>query len=231
MRYPIRSIHQIEMTSRCNLKCTYCPSYRLKRPKLDMSWDTFKQSVEWARKFHQRYGVSEVNLAGIGESTLHPARQSLGEAVPLVLATNGLLVDDAMAQAMKPYTPRVFLSLHRPEKAQQAFEALKRAGLLVTVSIDPTLSSVDWAGQVDWPVTTDAVGSSCPWVKSGWVVVQATGKISRCCFDASEVGVFAHVSDDLTKFATSPYSLCGTCHLKQEAVLDEQAPERLVAHG
>lgn len=228
MKYPLRNIHQIEMTSRCNLRCKYCAHPHMPRPKQDMSWDHFERSIYWAHYFHQRHGVSEVNLAGIGESTLHPelipmlahARKILGDAVPLILTTNGLLVDDAMCDAMAPYNPRVFLSLHRPERAQKAFEALKRTKLLIGVSSDAALAAVDWAGQVDWPVTTSVAGSPCPWVTGGWGFVLATGDVSRCCFDATGVGIFAHVNDDLTKFGTSPYKLCATCHMKQEAVLD-----------
>lgn len=49
--FPIRHIHQIEMTSRCNLRCRYCPSPHLPRPKIDMTEAYYKQSLRWARHF------------------------------------------------------------------------------------------------------------------------------------------------------------------------------------
>lgn len=165
---------------------------------------------------------AELNLAGIGESTMHPqfidflrlARGAVGWDVTLVLATNGLLVDDAMAEAMAPYKPEVYVSLHRPEKAQKAVSALARVGILKAVSCDGALNSVNWAGQIDWPVTTSAAGGACTWFKDGRVVVLADGRVSRCCFDASGAGVLGTIDDDLTQLTTSAYSLCETCHLK-----------------
>ena len=226
--FPIRSIHQIEMTSRCNLRCGYCPSYRLPRPKMDMDADTFELSLRWARYFWEVNRHPELNMAGIGESTLHPefvrymhrAREVMGPEVNILLATNGLLMDDAMAQAIKPMRPSVYISLHRADKAAKAVEACKRAGILVAVSCDGALESTNWAGQVDWPVTTRAMGSECNWVSEGKLIVFADGRVSTCSFDASGAGVIATVTNDLTAFATRPYALCAKCHLKHpETVL------------
>jgi hypothetical protein len=54
---------------------------------------------------------------------------------------------------------------------------------------------------------------ACPWVKGGWAFVLSDGSISRCCIDASGVGVFGHVDGDVpvTDLETSPYVLCRTC--------------------
>lgn len=221
----LRAIHQIEITSRCNLKCAYCPSYRLPRPKMDMDMRTFVRSLEVASSFQKMFQTwdMELNLAGIGESTLHPqflsflalAREEMHPDTRIVLATNGLLVDEKMAQAMALFRPLVWVSLHRPEKAQQAIVSLSKHGILAGVSCDGALDAVNWAGQIDWPVTSQSVGQPCPWVRNGWGFVLSDGRISRCCFDASGAGVFASVwDDDLVTRHTSPYDLCKTCHLK-----------------
>ena len=218
MKFPIRQIHQIEITSRCNLKCRYCPSYRL-----DMTRGIYWKALQHAAAYQRRFGIAELNLAGIGESTLHPdfvefvalAREVMGEATPLILATNGLLVDRAMARALKPHRVNVYVSLHRPEKAAAAVEACKAEGILTAVSCDGALNSVDWAGQMDWPVTTPAAGSECPWIKGGLAFVLADGRVSRCCFDADASGVFAHVDDLLpADLAMGAYKHCAKCHLK-----------------
>lgn len=221
--FPIRAIHQIEMTSRCNLKCAYCPSYRLPRPKLDMDGETFELALRWARYFFDRYGHGELNMAGIGESTMHPefvrymhrAREVMGDAVNILLATNGLLMDEAMAQAIKPMRPHVYISLHRPEKAIGAVEACKRAGILTAVSCDGAVGATNWAGQIDWPVTTPVAGRECTWITEGKTIVLADGRVTTCAFDASGCGVLACVTDDLTRFETQPYKLCASCHLVQ----------------
>jgi hypothetical protein len=215
---PLQRLHQIEMTSHCNLKCVYCASPKLKRPKLHMAWDTFVTALSWVRHFADHNGQDEVNLAGIGESTMHPqfldmlklARISLGPDMTIVLATNGKLMTDALAQAMKPWNPTVFVSLHQPVFAGPAVECLKRAGLLAGVSNDPSIAATNWAGQVKWH-NSAATGRKCPWVVQGKTMVMADGRLTTCSLDASGIGVIGHINDDLTKIQTKPYSLCRTC--------------------
>lgn len=216
---PLREIHQIEMTSHCDLACKYCPSRKLPRPKLHMSREHYVKALGWARTFALKHGGSHgLNLAGIGESTLHPdfvefvhlAREAVGPYVSLVLATNGVSMTRELAEAIAPTKIKMFVSLHRPEKAGPAIEHLRAAGIFAGSSSDPSLAATDWAGQVKWhnsvPVKRD-----CMWVRNGLAFVLADGRVSRCAYDASGKGVFAHVDDDLTKFSTSPWSLCRTC--------------------
>lgn len=220
MKFPIRAIHQIEMTSQCNLRCRYCTHPKMPRPKQHMDEATYAKALKWAAFFQRKHYHPELNLAGIGESTLHPefvrnvflAREAVGWNVSLVLATNGLLMTDELAQAIKAAKPSVWVSLHRPERAGPAVEALKRAGILSGISADPSLAAVDWAGQVNWHVSAPK-GAPCPWIKSSMVMVMSDGRVTRCCFDSTGKGVIATVDDDLATFATSPWDLCSTCHL------------------
>lgn len=227
---PLQQIHQIEITSRCNLRCHYCVHRSMEREKIDMADETFVKSIEWARFFKARGTQGSLNLAGIGESTMHPkfieyiahARKQLGEDQELVLATNGVNMTPELAQAMAEANGpmdvanginvfKVFVSLHRPEKAGPAVGMVGDTGLLAGVSADPSVSSTDWAGQIKWRVTAKR-GVPCPWVRGGWGIVLSDGRISRCSFDGTGIGVFAHVNDDLTLAQTSPYSLCRSCH-------------------
>ena len=230
--FALRDIHQIEMTSHCNLRCKYCPSPHLGREKLHMSDAHYRRALTWVRYFRGVGTQGELNLAGIGESTMHPefvrnvflAREAVGEGHPILFATNGLLMTNELAMEIAPARPRVWVSLHRPERAGPAVEALKRAGLLVGVSSDPSLSAINWAGQVDWFVSSP--GRECAWVKGGWAFVMADGRVSRCCLDATGEGVFAHVDDDLQKFRTSPYSLCRSCDQDVGVPIPESVPRR-----
>lgn len=212
-------IHQIEITSRCNLRCRYCTSPHLGRPKIDMSEEVWKRTLGWVQYFHDiNGGTRELNLCGIGESTLHPdfvrfvheARAVVGPECFLNFTTNGLLITEDMAQALAPTGVKVGVSLHRPEKAGPAVNILKRYGMLFTVSADPSLAAIDWAGQVEWEVTVQG-RRECMWVKGGLLFVMADGRVSRCCLDSSGSGVIGSVYEDVSQFQTSPYVLCRTC--------------------
>lgn len=218
--WPLRSLHQIELTSHCNLRCVYCPSPVLGREKLHMSMETFARALEWVKHFRAARTQGELNLAGIGESTMHPnfvecvklAREALGWENRVCFATNGLLMTRELAQAIAPYKPTVWVSMHRPEKAKGAIDALKEFGLLDAFSCDPAYAAVDWAGQVKWDFTAETFGAPCPWKKAGWGFVLADGRISSCCFDADGSGVVGHVNDSLGSVCGKPYRLCKTCH-------------------
>jgi hypothetical protein len=188
------------------------------RAKQDMDRATFEQALKQAKALP---GEHELNLAGIGESTMHPdfveyvfrAREVMGPDIRLVLATNGLLMTDELAKAIAPSGIRVYVSMHRPEKAGPAIEACKRAGIIDGVSADPALSATNWAGQVKWHVSTDIKGHRCPWIRGGRLMVMSDGRITRCSFDSTADDVLGTVWDDVTKIETSPYSLCKNCHL------------------
>jgi hypothetical protein len=227
--FPITAVHQLELTSRCNLRCRYCPSPHLPRAKIDMSPEVFERALGWAAHYVRAGTQFELNLAGIGESTMHPrfvewvgtARELLGPQVALTMATNGLLITEEMVAALAPYRPMIWVSLHRPEKAGPAVEILKKYGLLSGVSADPSLASIDWAGQVDWHVS--AKRTPCPWVRGGRVFVMADGAISACCLDAAASGIVGSVWDDVTKLRTRPYSLCAGCHHDVGVPLEQEA--------
>lgn len=226
--YKVVGIHQIEMTSRCNLRCRYCVHPTMPRAKEDMDDATYRLALKQTALLISKQGRKqpELNLAGIGESTLHPefvrnvhlARAAVGWGVQLILATNGLLMDRVTARAIAPAQPRVWVSLHRPEKASGAVEALREAGILAGVSIDPSVSAVDWAGQLTWPVSTPIKGTACTWVPLGMVFVMSDGRVSRCCFDGKGESPIGTIHDDMEQMVTSPYSLCEACHLNVHAV-------------
>lgn len=220
----IRALHQIEITSRCQLRCHYCPSPDIVKGKypnraaVDMTQAHFSAALNWVEHFVVRGMQVAVNLAGIGESTLHPqfvefvteARAVVGPRVQLILATNGLIHDEDMVAKIAAQNLRVFVSLHRPEKAGLAITMYKKYDILDGVSMDPSVNANDWAGQVEWKDDGNRMG--CQWMNDGKVFALADGRISRCCLDASGDGVIGHVQDPIGSFKTSPYALCGTCN-------------------
>ena len=82
----------LEMTSRCNLVCTMCPSRKLTRDKMDISPELFKKCVDEL----DDKGLDGIWIYNIGESILHPdfeillhytaTKKNLG---PVWLSSNG----------------------------------------------------------------------------------------------------------------------------------------------
>lgn len=190
------------------------------RKKKDMEWRVFEKSIEVCKILRDKHGFNELNLCGIGESTLHPqfadfvlhARSVMGQSTTLVIATNGVGVTQSHADILSLANVRSYVSLHRPEKAAGTVNMFRGVGILSGVSGDPALASVDWAGQVAWPVT--AKKSECSWLRNGWAFITADGDVSQCSFDGNGVGAKANVFDeDLLDFEIEPYELCKTCHM------------------
>jgi hypothetical protein len=217
-----RALHQIEMTSRCNLACKYCVHKKMPRAKQDMDHATYVKSLEVAARFVKEGTQSELNLAGIGESTMHPrfvdyvnmAREAVGDDCFLVLSTNGVGVTRKMVQGIAPSRIAVWVSPHRPEKAADAIRWFNEYGLLRGLSEGAWTASVDWAGQLDWPVTADTKNAPCPWIPNGRATVFSDGRVSRCCFDSDGCGVMGTIDDllDGMPLLTGAYKLCGSCH-------------------
>lgn len=205
-----------------------------------MTWAHFEQALEHAVCFYRQETQFELNLAGIGESTLHPmfaqmiraARKAM-PAIRLCFATNGLnfsllhslgggekkpaerermqSVIEALKDAKKQGPIELWVSLHRPEKGSLAVEVLQEAGLNPGVSVDPSINSDDWAGQVKWKRSYQH-RLVCQWLRDGKVMVMADGRVTSCCLDASGVGVIGHVEQSVSAWGPhGPYSLCKTC--------------------
>lgn len=92
---------QLEVTSRCNAACGYCPRtvYRGAWQSRDMDWDTFERLVPEFRKTRM------VHLQGWGEPLLHPRFfDMLAEVkragVRAGTTSNGLLLDENMAERL-----------------------------------------------------------------------------------------------------------------------------------
>lgn len=214
---PVASIKQIEVTTHCNLACVYCPSPNLPRPKMHIEMQIFRRALHWALYFQRQGTQGELSLTGIGEGLMHPnivemvalARQALPHN-PIVIATNGLLLDEEMARNLAPYAPQMFVSMHRQEFAGPAIEVAKKYGILGGINTSFATSALDWAGQVDWYVSAPVV--TCEFLRSGWGVVMVEGKITNCCLDATGDEAVGHVNDEPGTAFMKPYSLCRDCY-------------------
>jgi tungsten cofactor oxidoreducase radical SAM maturase len=92
----------IEVTTRCNLNCAVCVRQVWRDDPGDMSWETFQAVIEGLRAFPE---LRRVTLGGFGEPLIHPRFLEMltlaaGLGVGMTLTTNGLLLDEAMAERL-----------------------------------------------------------------------------------------------------------------------------------
>jgi Radical SAM superfamily len=231
---PITSIHQVEISTRCNLRCTYCPSRHLDKPidkggsgraKIDISMAHYKRALDWARYFEDRGTQGELALTGIGEALLHPdfveflrlAREALPHNL-ITFSTNGLLLDDELCSAIEPYQPAVYVSTHRPEKAGPAINAARRHGLLAGTNTAFATEAFDWAGEVKWEVSIPPDTVTCEYLRTGWAVVLSDGRMATCCLDAEGASTVGHVDDEPGSLSIAPWAGvkqgCASCHMR-----------------
>jgi MoaA/NifB/PqqE/SkfB family radical SAM enzyme len=98
-RQPTLDWLQIEVTSRCNAACIYCPRTVHSKPWInrDMSWSTFAQLTDAFTK------TELVFLQGWGEPLLHPRLLDMADEAKRAgcrvgLSTNGTLIDGQKAE-------------------------------------------------------------------------------------------------------------------------------------
>lgn len=188
------------------------------RSKEFMSEETFIKAISLVKDCVRKYGQKELNLCGIGESTMHPqfvdfvriAREALPH-IFLVIASNGVNVKEEYLKACADYGVAVYISLHRPEVAAEAVNNARKYGVLAGVSSDAALHAIDWAGQVKWRVTTE-MHTPCPWLQEQRVMVTANGDLTTCCLDGDGLGIIGNVDSDIELIQVKPYSLCKSCH-------------------
>jgi hypothetical protein len=194
-----------------------------------MSLRTFDATLSLIRKLCDAGTQGEVSLTGIGEAILHPlflpmareVRRVIGPDRPLVLATNGVAMTEALVFEFARLRPYVFVSLHRPEVAAPAIELLKKYGVQHAVNAAFVTSSLDWAGQVEWHVS--APKTECQYLARGWGVVRIDGKITTCCMDAHTKHAFGTVWSAVDDLRLRPHSLCDACNLCPPVALKEAA--------
>jgi MoaA/NifB/PqqE/SkfB family radical SAM enzyme len=100
-RAPTLLSANLEVTSRCNLRCTFCPTGNgsLRRPARHMEPDLFRRALEGAAR------LEFALLFQWGEPLLHPAffdlaRAARARGTRTLVTTNGTLLDDRRVRAL-----------------------------------------------------------------------------------------------------------------------------------
>ena len=211
------TVYAVEVTSRCNLSCVYCPQNAkyervFTRPRVDITDELFVAALAWATW----NPPAEIVLAGMGEPLMHPriadyvamTRAALPKTA-INLPTNGLLLTDGLARQLAPHHPRIFISAHVPARAAQAVQIADQYGILAAVGCDAVANPIDWAGQIDW----FPAGSHypCPFIRKQYVAVTSTGVIMTCCYDLTGESHLGHVTECPHALISRPWRCCPRC--------------------
>jgi hypothetical protein len=210
----ISTVHQIELSTKCNLRCGYCPHPKLQREKTHMKMEVFEAALAWAKVL----GGPELSLTGMGEAILHPqfcdmirmARSAL-PATELLLSTNGIALDDEILSVLREVNATLYVSAHHAITAGKALDKAIKAGVRTGVNHNIVGSGFDWAGQVEW--ANLAMPHVCQYMSQGWATVLQNGDVVACCMDAHGLYPFGNVMDAEKPTHIGAIPLCARCHL------------------
>lgn len=197
---------------------------------------TFERAVEWVNFFHGKGTQRDVSLCGLGEPLLHPNFKEFTSYIrknfagDIHFGTNGILLTEEIARHLAELRIGIYVSLHRPELAANAVNLGREYGILLGVNAGFAISSFNWAGQVDWPVTAPKI--DCEYLKQGWGTILQDGKITTCCMDTEDKNIIGHIDDIIGTVRTSPGILCKGCHHNVPTVseLKEQGISVMTKH-
>ncbi len=221
----LTTITTIELSSKCNLSCRYCINRLMEdngRTPGIMLDDVFERSLEWLGELVRRGTQKEVNLNGNGESLLDPkflerakrVKQAMGTRT-VMLCSNGLLVTDEMARAIKETgIDRMDLSPHSPYHARKAVYYLGKHKIYGVLNVGSILQSHNWAGQLPDEDQYDfGLKILCHPLIEGRGYIDSDGFATPCCYDYLRKGKFGSVfDDDLLDVEYGRFELCDTCH-------------------
>lgn len=207
-------IYQIESTSKCNAKCSFCPRQKMTRAKEHMTYDTFNQTL---KVMENRYCA----LHHFGEPMLNP---NLDDFITLAhhvgvsteFSTNGGISDSAILRSIldaQPRMIRIAYDYFRPNEFLKKILVFNRTTIIklhaVTRGLLPAWKAFNnFAGQV--PGETKVKGE-CYFLKYKYVCVLQNGKVVPCCQDFDGKHIIGDVwhPDELKH--QDKYKLCETC--------------------
>lgn len=217
-------IYQVELSSVCNLKCSYCPHPRMQRPQGYMSSDVLDACIAWIRST----GGDRIVLHHFGEPLMHPhfpdrLKQCAESGLQIQFSTNGVLLDKMWNEMLASDAPLdVMLSIHlwydeSPRMYARALHEFIDRAEGTNINILPAYnykqgeySIHEWATgrHSKWNVR------QCPFIRCNLAVVLWNGDIASCCVDHEGITAQLNIMSDHDKIAqrvTSVWSACETC--------------------
>jgi len=230
----LRTINNIEVSAICNNACRYCPASEVHkhRPVGLMTMDTFEHVLEWIRYFVRQGTQGQVNMYGVGESTLNPLLPDMIRAVRDIvpyrhqvhLNTNANWVDKTTTYVTEKEIEyalslknagitQIDITAHNHFNTAKAWRIFGIVEIPSKISFDVITRPNNWGGQVDWFEPIYDAGF-CPWIYKGQSNIMWDGGINQCCLDAFGNHIMGTVYDEPHDIEAVPYELCKSCHHK-----------------
>ena len=242
----INTITTLELSSLCNLECSYCINRLLvKHParKAGIMPDAvFEASIDILKILVKRGTQKELNLNGNGESLLDPKlltrikrlREEFGSKLMLQFSTNAILLNPSMASGLKDAgINRIDLSPHKPKYVRKAVCYLSQAGIRGYINNGPMYCSHNWAGQLE-PENTIPIepkGVPCDPLIEGRVYIHSEGDIVPCCYDYRALGKIGSVFDKyILSRELKPFELCEKCHQVIPETIAKQESKSMIVN-
>lgn len=232
MQQTVKAVKNLELASVCNLQCPYCPSKdQMGHREVGlMSDEVFERSLYWIKKFVRAGTQKELNMFGVGESTLHPkliefvkrTRRVMPLYLRLLINTNGLAFTEEMCRDLYDAgIDKIDLTDHDARASMKTIHILRKVTGQYSpdqrakwgYSRDAIINPNDWGGIVEgWVKGSEHPRYICPWLSNGQVMIMSNGDVTRCCQDAFARGVICTVFDEVDNIPYSTFIQCKTCH-------------------
>lgn len=213
-------IYQIELTSKCNLSCSYCPHARLKRPKEHMDI----KIVEKILDFPFMWDI--VGGHHFGEPLLHPdilkvAALCRSKGLGFGFSTNAeLLTVELFRKLVDSGLTWLKISFHTA-KGRSMYDSLKDLFPDFALFSSDLEVKHDWAGLVNGEGLSPGAGEGdCIFHRYNLGVVSAQGEVLSCCMDAHGVSSIGSIFDfspaEFLSLKNSIWtSLCKKCFMRE----------------
>jgi hypothetical protein len=224
-------VMQIETSNYCSLKCGYCPHPTQRRPKGDMSFETFAKCMTLVQRSDNPVhadGRKFVWLNHFGEPLLNPLLPQFidyatSRRIKVSFSSNGVDQDGDLfptslwQRLANAGLEEVILSAHnRSEKhLRKHVEGIVRVLSVWTPKQKEHVH--DWAGQVDmsrFKLPPRLIPDQpCDYNAHNMFAVTWDGRVASCCYDI-EAGAGVSVDEVLQNgFVFREISLCASCRL------------------
>lgn len=230
------NIYQIELTSKCNGGCSYCPQPTMNREKIHMTKEIFNESLKLLDRNLNHDNPINVELHSFGEAYLLGddlfwfLDRMKEENLSWLLSVNALLFgNDEYDKRFLSYDGILHISIEngnmsledKYQKVNRFLELhreIKSRMKICIISFD----AVDfnrikgnygklWYYKHSWSENDNKTDIMCPFIQDNLFCIHSNGNIVSCCFDANDETNYGNIfNPSLEK--NKKWRKCETCH-------------------